>query len=127
MGQANVAKILRVLWNQATLTIAAFRERGAGDQHQLDTDLIRLAVSRVRVGFIFSPGDGGVDFLRTHGQTGLERLRRSALLREVTIRDSDHPFSLPGSHVRLGETLSEWLDSRMPSNQWGAPRGAHRQ
>ena len=81
----------------------------AGEHHQLDDDLTRLAISGVRVGFIFSPGDGGADFLSMNGRSGLERLRRSGLLREITISDTDHPFSLPGAKHRLADTLSEWL------------------
>jgi hypothetical protein len=109
MGRANLSKIVRVLWNEAGLRFASFRMTVAGDHHQLDDDLTRLAVLGVRVGFIFSPGDGGLDFLKRHGRRGLERLSRSGLLREITIDDSDHPFSLPGSQRRLGDTLSEWL------------------
>jgi hypothetical protein len=46
-----------------------------------------------------------------NGRSGLERLRRSGLLREVTIEDSDHAFMQGGSQARLGDTLSEWLRS----------------
>ena len=109
MGRANLVKIVRVLWNQAILTVASFKTRIAGDHHQLDDDLARLARLGVRVGFIFSPGDGGMDFLRMNGRAGVEYLGRSGLLRQVTIPDSDHPFSLPGSQCRLRATLSEWL------------------
>jgi len=109
MGRANVGKIVRVLWNQTLLTLASFKLRMAGEHHQLDKDLARLAISRVRVGFIFSPGDGGADFLRVNGRLGVEQLRQAGLLREVTISDADHPFSLPGAKHRLSDTLSEWL------------------
>jgi pimeloyl-ACP methyl ester carboxylesterase len=110
-GRANYKKILRVLRNQAALKWASWKTRMAGGQHRLDDDLTRLAVSGVRVGFIYSPGDGGFDFLRMNGRSGLERLRRSGLLREVTIEDSDHAFMQGGSQARLGDTLSEWLRS----------------
>ena len=108
-GQANVRKILRVLGNQAVLTAASLRRKLSGDRHQLDDDLTRLARNGVRVGFIFSPGDGGADFLMANGGFGLAQLRRSNLLRQTTIGDSDHPFSVPGAQQRLAATLSEWL------------------
>jgi len=108
-GQANVRKILRVLANQALLTVASRRRKLAGGRHPLDDDLTRLARDGVRVGFIFSPGDGGADFLMANGRLGLDYLRRSKLLRQTTISDSDHPFSVPGAQQRLAATLSEWL------------------
>ena len=109
MGRADLAKAGRVLWNQALLTAATWRARMAGERHRLDDDLIRLAEAEVRVGFIFSPGDSGVDFLRMHGRLGVERLGRLGLLRQATVSDSDHIFSSPGSRLRLETTLSEWL------------------
>jgi pimeloyl-ACP methyl ester carboxylesterase len=108
-GRADISRIMRVLWNEAELRFASFRMARAGQHHQLDDDLTRLAILGLRVGFVFSPGDGGLDFLRRNGRLGLERLSRSGLLREITIDHADHPFSLPGSQRRLGETLSEWL------------------
>jgi pimeloyl-ACP methyl ester carboxylesterase len=109
MGRSNLAKIVRVLSNQAMVTLASFRLRVAGEHHQLDKDLTRLATLGVRVGFIFSPGDGGVDFLSRNGRVGLKQLTRSGLVRHITISGADHPFSLPGSQRRLADTLSEWL------------------
>ena len=108
-GRANVRKIVRVLWSHALLRLVSFKLRMAGEHHQLDKDLTRLAISGVRVGFIFSPGDGGADFLKMNGRMGVEQLRRAGLVREITISDSDHPFSLPGAKHRLSDTLSEWL------------------
>jgi pimeloyl-ACP methyl ester carboxylesterase len=108
-GRANMRKIARVLWNRAVLKLASLRTSVTGGRHQLDDDLTRLAVTGVRVAFIFSPGDGGLDFLNMNGRAGTDNLARLGLLREVTISDADHPFSLPGSQGRLGDTLSEWL------------------
>jgi hypothetical protein len=75
-GEANLTKIRRVLWNQARLKLASWATHAAGGHHQLDDDLAALAGRGVRVGFIFSPGDGGIDFLAMNGRNGLERLRR---------------------------------------------------
>jgi hypothetical protein len=109
MGRANLVKAARVLWSQALLAGAAWRSRIAGNRHPLEDDLGRLAEAGVRVGFIFSRGDSGEDFLRMHGRLGVERLARLGLLRQATVSDSDHTLSAPGSRSKLEATLCEWL------------------
>jgi alpha-beta hydrolase superfamily lysophospholipase len=108
-GEADLTKIRRVLWNQARLKLASWATHAAGGHHQLDDDLAALAGRGVRVGFIFSPGDGAIDFLAMNGRNGLERLRRAGLLSELTIDGADHTFSPARSQAELLDTLSNWL------------------
>ncbi|MEQ8661272.1 MAG: hypothetical protein RLW62_10675 [Gammaproteobacteria bacterium] len=108
-GRADLRKIVRVLLMQLGLVLAARRARAGGEQQRLDADLARLAAQGVRVGFVYSPGDGAAEYLAMHGAAGRTALARAGLLHEVTIEEADHTFNPLVSQARLGAVLAEWL------------------
>jgi len=108
-GRADMKKIARVLAMQARRTATRYRAELAGEQHALDRDLAVLADRGVRVGFVFTPGDGAREYLTAYGAKGRAVLEAAGLADEALIDDADHTFNPPASRRVLRETLAAWL------------------
>jgi alpha-beta hydrolase superfamily lysophospholipase len=86
------------------------RRAGLSVGDDLARELTTLADRRIRLGFVFSAGDPGIDLLHTHGGATVDKLRREGQLSIEIIEGTDHTFTPLWSHRVLTSTLAAHLD-----------------
>jgi alpha-beta hydrolase superfamily lysophospholipase len=86
------------------------RRAGLRVGDDLAGELTSIVDKRIRLGFVFSAGDPGMDLLRTHGGPTVEKLRRDGQLSIDIIEGPDHTFTPLWSHPVLTSALAAHFD-----------------
>ncbi len=108
-----VAKVAGLRVRDVTKTrIANLVRRFAPAQEVGPAAELRSVAERVRLDFVFSVGDPGVDYLARHAGEELRRLREAKRIGFQTIDGADHTFTLRSKQYRLFNMLSGLIAER---------------
>ena len=124
-GRADYRSIARnvfqvIIWNRISALIFRFKKVSLGRQKVLQStgqadgaarDLHLLAERGVRLLFVYSEGNSGLDYIRTVFGSELDRLLAAKQLTLEVIPQSDHLFTLLDSQKRLLEVLQGWIQA----------------
>jgi pimeloyl-ACP methyl ester carboxylesterase len=112
----NVFQIM--IWNRISALIFRFKKvslghrdllQSTGQTIRLDRDLRLLAERDVRLLFVYSEGNSGLDYIRAAFGSELDRLLAANKLTLEVIPQSDHLFTLLDSQQRVLEVLQGWI------------------
>jgi alpha-beta hydrolase superfamily lysophospholipase len=115
MGQVNVWRIVRIYCHRPLLTLQAeLRDAARAVRIRLPRDLgselEELGARGLRMVFVFSRNDPGIDLLKIQAGSSLRRL--GELCRRHVIEGGDHTFTHAASRDALQRILSEELFAR---------------
>jgi alpha-beta hydrolase superfamily lysophospholipase len=116
-GELSIWRILRILIQRPLLVLESTlrdlaRSLGIRLPRDLGWELQEIAARGVRVEFVFSRGEPGLDLLKLQGGSSVERLGEQC---HVHIIDSaDHIFSQSGPRAMLEKVITEALYARNP-------------
>jgi glycosyltransferase involved in cell wall biosynthesis/alpha-beta hydrolase superfamily lysophospholipase len=113
-GHFNIWRIARIVIRRPLLTVeSGLRDLARGLRIHLPRDLGReledLVARGIRVVFVFSRGEPGIDVLKIQAGSSLDRLAQDCVLH--VIDSADHIFSQRATRVELERILSEELSA----------------
>jgi pimeloyl-ACP methyl ester carboxylesterase len=111
-GHFNIWRIARIVVRRPLLTVeSGLRDLARGMRihlpHDLGWELEDLVSRGIRIVFVFSRGEPGIDVLRIQAGSSLSRLAKDCVLH--VIDSADHIFSQRATRVELERILSEEL------------------
>jgi alpha-beta hydrolase superfamily lysophospholipase len=114
-GHFNIWRIARIVIRRPLLTVeSGLRDLARGMRihlpHDLGWELEELVSRGIRIVFVFSHGEPGIDVLRIQAGSSLGRLAKDCVLH--VIDSADHIFSQRATRAQLERILSEELISR---------------
>ncbi len=114
-GHFNIWRIARIVIRRPLLTVeSGLRDLARGMRihlpHDLGWELEDLVSRGIRIVFVFSRGEPGIDVLRIQAGSSLGRLAKDCVLH--VIDSADHIFSQRTTRAELERILSEELLSR---------------
>jgi pimeloyl-ACP methyl ester carboxylesterase len=114
-GHFNIWRIARIVIRRPLLTVeSGLRDLARGMRihlpHDLGWELEELVSRGIRIVFVFSRGEPGIDVLRIQAGSSLGRLAKDCVLH--VIDSADHIFSQRATRAQLERILSEELISR---------------
>jgi alpha-beta hydrolase superfamily lysophospholipase len=114
-GHLNIWRIARIVIRRPLLTVeSGLRDLARGMRihlpHDLGWELEDLVSRGIRIVFVFSRGEPGIDVLRIQAGSSLGRLAKDCVLH--VIDSADHIFSQRATRAQLERILSEELISR---------------
>jgi hypothetical protein len=115
-GDVNLARIINIYLHRPLVTLEYVGRELARRlrirlPRDLGWDLQKVASRGVRVVFVFSRGEAGIELLKMHAGSMLERLGDRCHLHVVD--RSDHTFTQAGPRSMMERILSEELFSRV--------------
>ncbi len=108
-GQVDLERLIRVYVRRASLTGSSLlhelaRHLGVRFSNDLGQQLQTLAARGVRMAYVFSRGDSGLDLLRMQAGSALKRI--SHCMRLYIVDGTDHDFTMTQSRAGLERILS---------------------
>jgi pimeloyl-ACP methyl ester carboxylesterase len=119
-GDVSIWRVAQIYLNRPVMMLQSRFRKWARAAHirlknDLGADLRALQESGVRIVFVFSEGDAGLNLLMVESGLSLEELRERYALRMID--DADHEFSRSGPREALAKVLSEELYAPNPSQR----------
>jgi alpha-beta hydrolase superfamily lysophospholipase len=114
-GNLDVRRLVRIVLKRPLLTLESFLRDAARRMriplpNDLGRELEQIAARGVRVVFVFSRGEPGIDLLKMQGGSSVKRLGESCRIH--IINSADHIFTRSGQRAILESILSDELFAR---------------
>lgn len=124
-GNLDLRRLVRIVLKRPLLTLESFlrdvaRRMRMPLPNDLGRELEQIAARGVRVVFVFSRGEPGIDLLKMQGGSSVKRLGESCRIH--IINSADHIFTRSGQRAILESILSDELFAR--NQQRGTPSKA---
>ena len=107
-GRVEYRRLLDVLWRQAIRPAAAMPEAVASISERVGAVLRALLTRKVRLLFLLSEGDDGIDYMNVILGQNIRHLQGGEYLHVRVLTGADHSLTLQGSQRQLTDEVIDW-------------------
>jgi len=107
-GRVEYKRLLDTLWRQATSPAASVPEAVTTVSERVGSVLRSLLTRKVRLLFLLSEGDDGVDYMNVILGQNIRHLQGGEYLDVRVLAGADHSLTLQGSQRQLIDEVTDW-------------------